>query len=246
MAKEPREFNPAARLHYILQKASQGRAAAVRQVWAAAFGIKEDDYAGIFWRLTDLYRVVLEIQARVEALPADEVNHDLYLRPFPNVKKVLTYGNLDGAWDTIKSYLDGFTLGGLEFCADLLSRLSPEREIPANDLAELKREVGELLSDLIESTLPPELKEFIAAELRRVQLAIDTYEIRGASGLRDALAHSLGAVVLGPVALRGPESAKEQKRFVKILETIDKITAIATRIPQLVGGATTLLKSLGA
>ena len=137
-------------------------------------------------------------------------------------------------------------MAGVEFCADLLSRLSPEREIPANDLAELKREVGELLGDLIKSALPPDLKEFIAAELRRVQLAIDTYEIRGASGLRDALTHGVGAVVLGPVVLRRPEWPKEGKRFVKILESIDKVTAIATRIPQLVSGATTLLKSLGA
>ncbi|TAM45861.1 MAG: hypothetical protein EPN53_14305 [Acidobacteria bacterium] len=246
MANELRDFNPAARLYRVLLKASQTRVAVVRQAWAAAFAIQENDYAGIQWRLVDLHRLVLDIETRIETAPEEYGKRELYLRPFPNVKKILTYGNLDAAWDTVKEWLDGSTLARVEFCEDLLSRLSPEREIPPSELADLRKDVEGLLGEALKSPLPPDLKAFIVAELRRIQLAIDTYEIHGASGLRDALKHVVGAGVLGRAGLKGPEGAKELTRFAGILVTVEKLTATAAHLQQLAGGAALLLKYLGA
>ena len=104
--------NPAGRLHDLLRLAKQqGSKLPVRTVWAKVFDIEPADTGILLQMLADLITLVSETKISIERL--DDVDHEIYLKPFAKIEKFFSQVNLDAAWEPWLKQLDEPTLYGL-------------------------------------------------------------------------------------------------------------------------------------
>ena len=197
----PAEFdNPARRLHRILSAAAAQTDGnlSTRQLWASVFvDVQPKDTFAIYQRLVALGELSDEVEDAVKTvLPA--VSHDRLLTWRTNVRTVIT-GPIDATWGKSRGLLDDATLQSIGFCGDRLDEESfNEQVIREVDLRALASQVDELFQEVAEGSLDPELRRVILRSLEEIHRAIAEYQIRGAAGLAEALAHARGEAQYHP------------------------------------------------
>ena len=80
----------------------------------------------------------------------------------------------------------------LEFCVEALSKTRPEGEIIESDLNSLKTDCSALFDEIQMNVGSPELKRFLLELFNSFSDGLNSYQIRGVTGLDDALDVALG------------------------------------------------------
>jgi len=95
------ENNPAGRLYTILREA-QGKNGkeSVQKIWASVFGIAESNETEILRSLLSLQELVENVHRLIENDP--QLNSDLFLKSFPNLRRAVSAQNLANPWNTYK------------------------------------------------------------------------------------------------------------------------------------------------
>src|ERR1700749_4867652 len=109
--------NPAGRLYSILTKArSQNQQSSIKKVWSVVFETPEDQIHKIYYYLTLLADLTEQAEKEVKLIP--DIDHSLYLKPFPSIRNILKISNLDAEWRNFQGYLNEPVMLALQFCSE--------------------------------------------------------------------------------------------------------------------------------
>ncbi|MDO8289198.1 MAG: hypothetical protein Q7T44_08275 [Parvibaculum sp.] len=232
--------NPAGRLHDLLRIAQQRPAKeTARTVWATVFDVEPSNTGELLKMLADLIGLVSETRYFIAHL--EDVDHDLYLRPFNKLETFFSQVNLDAPWGQWRDQLDETTLYGLQFSADKLSRNSGSTSIAEKDIESLREELEQLVTSVLESALPQGLKALFLRNLESIRHALLVYRIRGIDGLEHELERAVGSLLLNrdyipPSGDKSPPR-KFWERFFLIIDRINKVVTLSKGANELAGPA---------
>ena len=228
-----RNDNPAGRLYYILFEAKgQNNQLQVKKVWANLFGIEDDNSIEIFEIISLLNKLLAEVKRSIADI--EGINKELFLVNFDKISRVLTLTNLEINWANIVHNLDDATLLNLAFCSEALSSIKAESLIENTELQELQELVESLSHAVISTSINKDLKNFILSQLEFIRKAILSYRIQGVDGLKKALEHNIGALVINKDISTKPQNKDILEKYSKILEKLEKVINLASKTKQLI------------
>lgn len=236
-----KQSNPAERLYSILDQARRHQQGSALQIWAEVFEIDLDSPEGTrkaIRQIALMHDLVEDIRGKIRAM---DTNQNLYLRRFDKIEQAIKVDQLGAGWNSFSAHLDEATMINLEHCSELLSKSFAENDIQ-DEIIEIKQQVDNLCEEVLASALSEDVKAFILDELEIIRRGIAEYRIRGAQGLREALATNIGNIWLNKNMVATEANAGVVKRFGKILLDIDRCTAAAMRLKAL---TVTIVKALG-
>ena len=237
--------NPAGRLYDILESARrQNPKEPTRKAWAAVFHVEPSDTGSLLQMLADLIGLVGETKSSIQRL--DGVDHDLHLKPFTKIEKLLSSINLDASWEGWRNQIDDTTLLGLQFSADQLSRISGFTQIPSEELDEIRTSVDELFNAVVDSNLPSELKSLLVRNLESIRLALAAYLVRGIDGIREEVERSFGSILLYQQEIRQakPEEREVCTKFFKLVGRLSQLVSLAYASKELAAPAIRALEQM--
>lgn len=232
--------NPAGRLHDLLREAQkQAGKEPARKAWAAVFGVEHGDTAALLQMLADLINLVSETKKSIERL--EDVDHDIYLKPFKQIERFLSQVNLDAAWHQWQQQLDEPTLYGLQFAADKLSGVSGSTSITEVDIDAIRLELEQFVTSILQANLPQGLKALFLRNLEAIRHALLAYRVRGVEGLQHELERAVGSLLLNRDAIP-PAGDKSQtrtfwERFFNVVDRINKAVTLTRTADKLAGPA---------
>lgn len=234
--------NPAGRLHTILTDAlRKNEKEQTRKVWASVFGIDEANETEIIRSLLSLQELVEEVHALIEN--NSQLNSQLLLKSFPNLRSAVSARNLTSQWNTYKVGLNPETITRLEFCAEVLSGEYGELSIPDDEVEELKTLLSAMVEFAENSTLPDDLKVFVLIQLEELRRGVFDFNIKGARGLRTAMEAVIGTTITQTTKYQEIKDADPDvlARMGRLLDRIDGAISKALKVKKALGNAAKLL-----
>ena len=205
----------------VLRKQSSG--VAVRIAFGEAFGLNSNDLPTLYKTNLLLRQMVDDAERKVQQ--TENINHELYLRSFPTIKRALSIPNWDSAWAGSQQHLTETAVADMAFCAEMLSLYHHEIEVKPEDLAEIQQQIDALFQRVSESKINRRLRQTILELLEVIRSAIAQYKIVGISGLHDSVAISLGKLALQHEELAASKEEKELKEFWQLLVKIEGVVS---------------------
>lgn len=233
--------DPAGRLCDLLQDARRkGDTNKVRAVWASVFGVDESDTGSILRMLADLIQVSYQTQERIKEL--DGIDHELFLKPFINIEKLLSQLNLDASWQSGKRFLDDPTILGLQFCSDRMRRELVISTVDHSEIENIQKTLSDLTEMVLKINFEASLKATLIRNIETLRQAIIAYRIKGIDGIEAELQASFGSIVLKreDVKKAANESPEKKNFFIKyigFLDVINKTVNTAKDLDQLTGSS---------
>ncbi len=220
--------NTAGRLYDILSQAKKmPDNKSIRQMWAEMFNLDYGDVDQILLIIADL--IVLARNAKEEVERLVSVDHELYLRPFNNIERVLKITNLDTPWSNMKGTLDDSTMYGLQFCSDTLGRKRGTLKVEEDKITAIQEEIEEITDKVIDLELPDNIKKLIILNLDKIRDALITYRIKGIDGLQIEVERTIGSLYVHQKEI---EDAKNEP---KVKEAFSKFFLALGKINEIIG-----------
>jgi hypothetical protein len=169
-----------------------------------------------------------EVQSEVERL-GDNQPKELLLRWHPKVMEALNalFFQRSRPALTLGAVTDCYgkeDLYSLEYCSATLHSLRGEAVIGHAVLVRIREQISDLLGTLESDTcLDAELRDLLLWNVRAMLRACDSYERRGATGLRDAYNQTIGALTTNPDLVKRRKSSPDTWQKVTVV-----LTAVAT------------------
>lgn len=231
---------PAGRLFDILNEAKKKPPATkVRQVWADIFGIEAKDTGTILRMLADLIQLTYKTKSQIQNV--ENIDHQLYLKPFIKIEAMLSQINLDAQWQSWQQQIDEPTIYGLQFCSDRLNREANFTSLKASELDQIKKALEELTDSVSISQLETSLKLLLVRNLESLRQALIAYKIKGIDGIETELELNLGSLFLNKDKIAASADKTESKTFIKkyfkFLDGINKTVSTAKQVDQLTGNS---------
>lgn len=191
----PNNINSASRLVQLLQSVpSAADNTQVLDVWANFFSIEEQNTnkksSIVAERLNAMSR---ELEIVQEQMRNANFSENLYESCITNLEHAFSTMLLPATWGQVRQYLKRETFVALSFCGEILS--DEESQIDAHELSEIRLQVKELQTLLINSQLPQRLRILIQHHIDLIFKALDEYPITGAKALREAARTALGEII---------------------------------------------------
>lgn len=233
--------DPAGRLCDLLQEARRkNETTKVRTVWAAVFKVEESDSGAILRMLSDMIQVSYKTQDRIREL--ENIDHELFLKPFENIEKLFSQINLEGSWQTGKRLLDEPTIYGLQFCSDRLSREASVSTVNHEEIERIQKILSELTETVLSLDFEPNLKSLLIRNLEGLRQAIIAYRIRGIEGIEAELEASFGSLALKRDMVKSAVEKDPAKKgffskYMPFLEGINKTVTTAKNIDNASGNS---------
>lgn len=237
--------NAAWRLLNILRQAQQKHDnTRTREVWAEVLGVPKDSTVELLRKLGLLLQLCALAKAQLQAAGGTKL--DTYTKRFDRIEKAFGANNLDSHWGPFKSHLTEAALDALEIGAHRLSEIMTESEIPQDELDQLRAQVDDLLTSVMDSDLHQPFKEFVTKHLELIRAAILEYRLRGTEGLREALERSIGSLVLHPDVQDDVKTTSLGKKFLSVLSTVGMLVSLTVNTGKLIESGKGLFLSSSA
>ena len=156
-------------------------------------------------RIGMVMRLPAETLEVLEEVPG--IDAALHLGWVPAVEDAFCRMRLDATINHFTHRIDDATLVRLHAADHALSQYSPEPSLTPDHLTRLNTKIDELREEIETGDgLPREVRTFLLEQLLGIQLAVETYRIRGARGLRDAVNRAVGALTTEEQVTRRPRT----------------------------------------
>lgn len=214
-----------------------------RKVWSEVFQVEPKNTSELLKMLADLIDLVHDTKESLDRL--NNIDHELYKKPFEKIERSLSRLNLDTQWKQSKDELDDSTLFGLEFCADQLGRASIYASVQTPNLGDLLDDLDQLTENVSDSDLPQDLKMLLIKNLEAIRRSILAYKIKGLEGIEYEIERGIGSLLLHKDEIfssrASTESSDVWSSYFKVLERLHKVVALARETKELVGPTLNLL-----
>lgn len=235
--------NPATRLLHILE-AGRGKNATdpCRNVWHQLLGTDGNE-AMLMSRLGKLMTLPGEIvQAYSRHYPERGGTWNHW---FKQVNTAFVSQQLSSHWQTFIGHIDDHTMTYLGMTADMLANRDFVAKIEAEQLEVLRKDVSELLQEVLQCDLDSKTKDAIARHLQRLLIALDEYAVTGALPVLDAVEGSIGHIAFDEKYAAALKETSIGQRFVTVLTTAASVVTVVVGLPQLPAGIHAAVKLLG-
>ena len=145
----------------------------------------------------------------------------------PMVRNALAPVRMSQPWEQARATLNELLVSRLEGANVALKRSVREEMLQEADSQELRASISAALSTLFESTLSPDLKDFVMTHLLRINGALDQYHYRGVAGLREAVAGYLGSLSAGREEIQRHIPDTQKATLTDVLAKANKAIALA-------------------
>lgn len=229
----------AGRLLDILTEAkSKSEKLKARQVWASVFEIPENDSGSLLLMLAELIR--LSDQTKKQLTEIDDIDHQLFLKPFVNVERILSTLNLEASWHPSKQLLDDVTIYGLNICSDKLSRVHQATSLSAEDFDKIKSMLEQLSDEVLASDFEPPLKEIFIRNLEGLRQSLLLYKINGIDGIEQQIQLNIGTLMFNKEKIKSSNVGSNEgivNNYFGLLEFINKTLDTARQVDRLAGNS---------
>lgn len=171
----------------------------------------------------------------------DGFKKELYLNPVDRVLARVRVVNLEGPMSLTTQSFDSNLIQGLEFCADVLRNNLTQKSLNTNQIEEWMKEIDTLLTDIIKSEVPQELKFFFVEHLEKLRRALLNYWLFGIEGVKSQLEESIGAVFLRSPEIRDCHSRGIVRKIIALVSNIADAITVAQGMKALAAGALNLI-----
>ena len=230
------DFNNAAgRLYTVLKDLkSKETNMTIQHALADMFNVDRNDIEQLLILNAEIVKLMEEAK---ELVLKQNVDHDLFLKPFVKIQRVFALGLNYQVQNTLE-FLDPATMTGLEHCAELLSRTAKENIIEEATLQNLLHEISQLEKNVSESAINDDLKSLILDNLLEIKQAIQYYKIHGMKGIEKAVKNSLGSVQFftfnNPVIeIKNEKAQKTVLDYISFIADLLSIVSVGLNIPML-------------
>ncbi|WP_332399405.1 hypothetical protein [Vibrio metschnikovii] len=209
-----------------------------RQVWASVFNIPENDSGSLLLMLAELIR--LSDQTKKQLIAIDDIDHQLFLKPFVNVERIFSILNLESSWQPSKQLLDDVTIYGLNVCSDKLSRINQTTSLNDEDLDKIKSMLEQLTDEVLNSALESPLKEFFIRNLEGLRQSLLLYKINGIDGIEQQIQLNIGTLMFNKENIKSSNTGNNDsliKGYYDLLEFINKTLDTARKVDRLAGNS---------
>ncbi|ELN6908204.1 hypothetical protein [Vibrio parahaemolyticus] len=235
----------AGRLLDILTEAkSKSEKLRTRQVWASVFNIPENDSGSLLLMLAELIR--LSDQTKKQLTAIDDIDHQLFLKPFTNVERILSTLNLEAPWQPSKQLLDEVTIYGLNICSDKLSRVNQTTSLNDDDFDKIKSMLEQLTDEVLNSDLESPLQEIFIRNLEGLRQSLLLYKINGIDGIEQQIQLNIGTLMFNKENIKASNVGHSEgviTNYFGLLEFINKTLDTARQVDRLTGNS--ISKMLG-
>ena len=230
------DFNNAAgRLYTILKDLkSKEKNMTIQHALAEMFNVDKNDIEQLLILNAEIVKLMEETKHLVLK---QDVDHDLFLKPFVRIQRVFALGLNYQVQNTLE-FLDPATMTGLEHCVELLSRTAKENKIDETVLQKLLDEIANLEKSTIESTIDEQLKTLILDNLSEIKKAIKLYWIHGAKGIEKAVKNTFGSVQYftinnSNIEIKSEKDKKTVLDYISFIADLLSIVSLGLDIPML-------------
>lgn len=141
--------------------------------------------------------------------------------------------NLTTNWTNVTQAIRPSDTNLLYFAAQYLDRKREEAVVDETTLREIDESAATLAKEVADGNLAEHLKVVILDQLDSIRAAIDDYTLRGAEGLKKALAESTGMIILEGSAFAKEQGNPSVTRFWDLLTKINTAVRAAQLAYQL-------------
>lgn len=235
--KKPALTNPARRLHALLESGRSGGVSAqnigMMDGLSRMFALANSNESEIYTKLATFLRLLGTVERRCNAASDKKANQFLYA--IGSVQKAFKSFNPGAPWNSVMSNISQSDMALLYLAADYFDGLNEEALIDGQTLKEINDVATALIEEISSGNLDERLKVIILDQLDAIRRAVEDYKIRGAEGLKKALAESSGMVILEWGIFAKNEGNTSVKKFWDILTKIN--TAVrAAELAYYLGG----------
>jgi hypothetical protein len=153
--------------------------------------------------------------------------------------------NLNGQWNTFIGLIDAHSMTYLSMSADLLANRDQVQTIAQDQAEELRRELQEILAEVLKSDLERSLIIYVSRYLRMLITSIDEYKITGALPILDAVDAAVGHTAVDPKYKDFLTSSSIGGRIVTALAATANLVTVVVGLPQLPAGVAAAKHLLG-
>lgn len=236
------EDNPAGRLYSILREVElQNEQEQTRKAWATVFGVPQYNELEILRGLISMQALVDETETLISS--NEQLNSQLFLKSFSQLKKAVSAQNLASPWRTYKEGLTVEAMTRLEFCAEVLGKTHKEDLLTSKEIDEVKKALNDAIEFVEQSGIEYELKIFILSKFELVRRGIFDYKISGASALRNVVEAIIGSTVTDSAKYEEVKDKNQDvlKRLGGLLDKIDSLMSKALKTKKVIAQAAKLL-----
>lgn len=228
--------DPAGRLHDLLESArKQPESKRAREALGVVFDVESKDTESLLRLLADLIMLSQQTKSRIKSL--DDIAHDIYLKPFPNIEKLLSTLNLDASWKPYRELLSEPTLYGLKFCSDKLSRIDRIEKIDKSEIGAIQEQLASLVEEILNSEIDPYVKELLLRNLEGLRQALIAYRVRGLEGIEREVEAGLGSIFVNKSKIEKSTLEDNTGRFLRayiaLLDVTNKTISTAKNLKEL-------------
>ncbi|SBS32077.1 hypothetical protein MAQ5080_02159 [Marinomonas aquimarina] len=185
--------NPALRLHDILEKGMKhDPRQKTKDVWKSILEVEDDFH--LFGKISAVQLLVTEIVCSFERY--DPVNYKRYCSWLPQLETAFNQQNLNGDWNTFKSFINQNTLDGISTSALAMSHFSNSKKVSEENLLSLRKHTNCLIEELKSSDLESDIRLFILDHLYSILRALDEYKIKGPEYLIEKIERAAGSAAI--------------------------------------------------
>ena len=201
-------------------------------IWAKVFGIEAHDTAKLIICFGAFLELIQKSKHRIKNFEGVDVQ--TYLSPFDSIEYISSrFFHSSYTWKELHKVLDRkHFLTTLQFCVDQSRHQEPGyKKINLEKLNSLGEELMSLRNEIINMTLPYDLKKTLLNSLRKMDEAIIMFKLRGVDGINEALNESIGGILR--LWKKYPHHFSKNKVFTSVLNKLGNVEMLLSLNDQL-------------
>jgi hypothetical protein len=240
-----KKTNAAKKLYDIFKDLSQrGGDTPVNQVWAEILGADINNTNDLVDKIVQVLNLTNDLKEDINSIEIDEEEKNNYLSAVDKIQLFMVRSDLYVSALSIPSYFTAETLSIISGCGALINATSRGfNDININEINSLKKDLSELLEKTIGLDIEDRTKIFIVRKIKDILNVIDSYQVRGLSGLDKVVKKSLGDIfVYGSIH---PEQKEKLTDLINTVLKINGLINVTEKVSHLLQSATELFLSGG-
>jgi hypothetical protein len=175
---------------------------------------------------------------------ADDPSYDLYVEAIDRIVATFEQLNMRENWINYRSPFNPHTMALLQTCKRAVGHRLSATALNEAAIGEALAEVQEAMSGILHADIDAEAKQLLLEILGEAEGVLLAYQISGLAGLRRAVEHMFGAMIVNWPVIRKYEEHSVMKRVWKVFVTLVNAAQKAYFLNQITGARDFFIKML--
>lgn len=232
--------NPAAALQSILEKAlAEKHDQPCHAVWRRILEVTQEDEGGLIAKLG----LVMDLPRRTLVLVRASFPNQLKLAEIwtASIESAFMQQQLAGNWGSFAAQVQPYCIAQLGLTAELIQTRLGTSLLKEEDLLNVLSGLGQLLTEVDQSSLDNDLKAYLGREICELQQMVRNYRVTGAIPILKQAESMLGHSLLDPKYSQFLSNHALGARLLDNLSAMANLLTVAVSLPQLSQGLGSLL-----